>query len=818
MTGVLCTLPLPRFLFLAVALFALAVLVVGDGVPPARAQQTPTVLVSNIGQTPATSPLDTGSWSNAQEFTTGATSGGYALGSIEAVVGATNITQAQRDTIRAELWSATDSGSPGMKIADLAVPAHPISTGTVSFAAPADTTLAASTTYYAVFYTVGSFSLNLSGTASDSEDSGSAAGWSIANGARSVQVDVPVTATTWPAQGTDSLRITVKGSEAQTTSVDLGSLTAESTTDGNNFTALALSPAFAAATTAYRATVGNGVTHVRLTPTLADTGSSVQVGKSSGTLATVNSGSASTAIALDVGDNAITVRVTDADSNSQDYTVTVHRAPADTLVSNTGQFTSEDNYASTDSYVIAQGFTTGTVSGGYTLTSIEAFLVDDASAAESGKFRAELWSAATSGGPSAKVADLTVPSDMPQGIVSFAAPASTALTASTTYYLLLYTTDSTELAVDLTEMEGEDAGGQAGWAIENVAYAQIQEQPVAGQVWAVYAPTSGLLKLRVRGAAGVQGPRSSNANLGGLTASGSATSTGTFTAFPLSPAFSAAATSYTATVPNTTAYARLTPTVADTGKATVMVGPHSGTLAPVADTQDSAALALAVGSNNVFTVRVTAEDSTTRDYTVTITRQTSTTTPTQPTVSISASPTDVDEGSPVTVTLTLSEALSSSVTVPLTITDGSAEPRDHGRLASITIPANSTTATGTITTRHDSDIRDETFTVSLGTLSSETGTVSLEALPPELAAGSPSSVEITILDDDYPIDTVPDLPIDYSKQRPASERQPTGEGAGSSFCYLGSGNGTTEYIRYSDGRIAETTKQSDAIRSMFACD
>ena len=38
------------------------------------------------------------------------------------------------------------------------------------------------------------------------------------------------------------------------------------------------------------------------------------------------------------------------------------------------------------------------------------------------------------------------------------------------------------------------------------------------------------------------------------------------------------------------------------------------------------------------------------------------------------------------------------------------------------------------------------------------------------------------------------------------------------YCYIGEGNGMTEYIRYPNGRIEETTRQSDAIRSMFACD
>ncbi len=387
-----------RFLLLAAALVALAALF-APGAQPARAQQS-TALVSNIGQTTTGGGWNTATYATAQAFTTGSESGGYTLDSIDAVLGATNITQAQRNSIRAELWSAATGGAPGSKLADLAVPDHPISTGTVSFAAPANTTLAAGTTYYAVMYTIGPFRMVVRATSSDSEDSGSAAGWSIANGGRNVQVDVPTSTSNWSNEGSTALKITVNGS-----------------------------------------------------------------------------------------------------------------------------------------------------------------------------------------------------------------------------------------------VNGSDP---------------------------------------------------------------------------------------------------------------------------------------------------------------------------KPTVSISASPTTVDEGSPVTITLTLSSALSSRVTIPLVIYDFSSEPGDYGRLASITIPANSITGTGIIATRHDADIRDDVFGVNLGTL------------PPEVVAGSPSSVAITIVDDDYPdtLSDLPSLPIDYSQQRPASERTPTGAGASASdaYCYIGAGNGTTEYIRYPDGRVAETTRADPVIRSMYACD
>ena len=107
-----------------------------------------------------------------------------------------------------------------------------------------------------------------------------------------------------------------------------------------------------------------------------------------------------------------------------------------------------------------------------------------------------------------------------------------------------------------------------------------------------------------------------------------------------------------------------------------------------------------------------------------------------PTVSLSASPNPVDEGSSVRVTATLSSTLSSDVTVPLSLSHGTAEDGDYGSLSGITILAGFSSATGTITTAQDADTDDETFTVALG------------ALPSGVAAGSSTAVTVTITDDD----------------------------------------------------------------------
>ncbi len=122
-------------------------------------------------------------------------------------------------------------------------------------------------------------------------------------------------------------------------------------------------------------------------------------------------------------------------------------------------------------------------------------------------------------------------------------------------------------------------------------------------------------------------PPSTNANLSGLTASYAYGNSTTFNALTLSPAFNSGTTNYypdlqrppwSRHVPVYVTHVKLTPTVADTGKATVKVG--KGTLETVPSGTATAAIRLALYSNNI-TVRVTAEDGkTTKDYTVRVSR------------------------------------------------------------------------------------------------------------------------------------------------------------------------------------------------------
>ena len=192
-------------------------------------------LVSNVGQTSDGALLHRALapggnlWHLAQQFTTGANAGGYTLTSIEF-----NMAEAVSApaNIRAELWSSDTNGDPDSKLASLAVPST-VGTGNVAFYAPANTTLAASTKYFAVLYPTGATEGKWTRTSTNGEDSGAASGWSIANGAH----DRSPSSTSW-SDYTYELKIRVNGfpaAPAAGTSVWSATLTPRSLGGGSAF-------------------------------------------------------------------------------------------------------------------------------------------------------------------------------------------------------------------------------------------------------------------------------------------------------------------------------------------------------------------------------------------------------------------------------------------------------------------------------------------------------------------------------------------------------------------------------------------------------
>ena len=221
----------------------------------------------------------------------------------------------------------------------------------------------------------------------------------------------------------------------------------------------------------------------------------------------------------------------------------------------------------------------------------------------------------------------------------------------------------------------------------------------------------------------------------------------------LSPAPTAATTTLSYTVDGT-ATAGSDFSISGSGTLSVSSGATTATIA-VAITDDAAeenseTVVLTLTAGNGYTVGSPS------GHTLTIVDDDGSGPPT-PTVSLSAFPNPVTEGGSVTVTARLSEGLSSSVTIRLTLTAGTAEPEDYGSLGSITVSGGQTTGTGTVTMAQDADEDNETFTVALG------------SLPPEVTVGSPSSVQVTIRDDDG----TPDSPDPPDPPEPVVNNPPT---------------------------------------------
>ena len=122
-----------------------------------------------------------------------------------------------------------------------------------------------------------------------------------------------------------SVEVTITDSGRQRTApLTLSGLSGSTSTDGSDFGGTLDIGTFAPGTTEYAATVGNAVTHVKLTATAGESGATVKVGTGS-SLAAVADGTASGAIALSVGANALKVEVTAEDGTVKTYTVTVTR-------------------------------------------------------------------------------------------------------------------------------------------------------------------------------------------------------------------------------------------------------------------------------------------------------------------------------------------------------------------------------------------------------------------------------------------------------------------------------------------------------------
>ena len=163
--------------------------VVGVVRPSVEDAETAAALVGNTGQTGDDGhDLGSAGAKRAQAFTTGTSDAGYALASVGIGFGDVSDASSALSDLEATL-NADAGGVPGDALCTLIAPANLSERSVNAFAAPASGTtcpvLVKETTYFVVVERIrvtGSGTIAVGGTASGSEDSGAAEGWSIADG------------------------------------------------------------------------------------------------------------------------------------------------------------------------------------------------------------------------------------------------------------------------------------------------------------------------------------------------------------------------------------------------------------------------------------------------------------------------------------------------------------------------------------------------------------------------------------------------------------------------------------------------------------
>ncbi len=763
----------------------------------AAAPTSAAVLVGNSEKTGSSNP-NFGGQHTTIGFTTGSNSNGYTLTSIEFELSFTgSISNAERATIKAELWSST-SGRPDTKQFDLTTPAS-LTTGVfAAFTAPASTSLVANTTYHAVLYTTGDLTkLRFSGTLSDGEDSGAAAGWSIANNSYRRSGNQP-TSGTWTSSASVP-RIRVNGEITLATDATLSALTATSSTSAaGTFSALTLSPSpFAATTTEYSALVANSISHVKLTPTVNETNATV----------TVNGGAASTAIELAEGANAITVLVTAQDTTTtKTYMVRITRQDASgqpiwAATLTVGELSSvlfgctdsqtaircTDTARLTNNTINFNSATRNVTGIVIASTNFEFSLNPEPSAAlreyslhvggESFPLHTETGATATwditqtwSAGQvlpvtlqrSAAVAPGGAPTELlleqnPGKLIAFwTAPTDTGSRALSGYDVQYKLTS----AANQTATTAGDPS--TGWV--DAAHTGTT---ASGEVTGLTDDTSYDVRVRAVNEGG-GGPWVTGTGTPGRTLWSATLTVVDIGTDGLGCAGGAVALTCT---DGDNGLTESKPVIDGAFATIVKVALNNGTLTVGFSIAPSTKLKLYsfhVGttafalSSATISGRELVWSNTGLTWTegnavsVSLRLPQSVTLPEPPSVSLSAVPSTVTEGQSVTITATLSAALTANadVVIPLTLTAGSGtDSGDYGTLASITIPSGQTSATGTITTTQDGDSNNETFTVSLGTL------------PATVTAGSPNSVTITITGAGTGAPTTPTVSLSVDPQR-----------------------------------------------------
>ena len=400
------------------------------GTPDLPADTSPT-LVSNAGQSEdhsSTNRID-----RSQTFTT---SVGATLSSVEIIS-----EDPEGDDATVSLCTVDGSDHPTSTCTVLTAPPS-FAAGTLVFRAPANTTLAANTTYSLLIASPGGEWLLLDATESDNEDAGGATGWSIAN-----TFDTETSSDTWVVSDW-ALRITIKGTLSSPT--NSAPTVATEIPDQTAMSGTAFSYQVPAAT--FTDADSDTLTYAA---SLADD-SALPAWLSFSAATRTFSGTPTAAETV-----SVKVTASDASDSVSDTFDIVVDLPADTsstLVSNVGQSSTTANDSGRPR---AQAFTTG--AAGATLSSVEINYAD----ADSREMAVSLCTTDSSGYPTSSCTALTAPVSFASGTLVFTDPASTTLAANTTYTLLITSPESPIQSINLntTSSSAQDTGAAAGWTI-----------------------------------------------------------------------------------------------------------------------------------------------------------------------------------------------------------------------------------------------------------------------------------------------------------------------------------------------------------------
>ena len=570
--------PARTFLTLTLLAAALFVLLSG-GTETASAQQASQTFVANTGQADGTNAFLGNDY--AQAFTTGSNAAGYSLRSVD--VEFSIIDSAFSSSSLTASIHADSGGSPGSSLGTLTNPASfPVSNSdqTLTFTSSAGIDLAANTTYF-VMFDMGSNQAQASirATASDSEDSGALAGWSI--GDSTLRRGFASTGT-WTTEGA-SLKLSLGGiskpflvsnfgqanggtgnfvqhdhAQAFTTGANAGGYTLT----GVDFSFPQINDGGLAGKLAAEIRSDSSGAPGAVVATLTKPGTIA-----AGTNSFTHSGLALAAnttywAVLDVtlvllpGANTIQNTASDAEdaggadgftiaddghyrtwntsgawtSFSQSRKMTIHGTAVETVetetfVANTGQADGGTSFLGNDFH---QAFTTGSNSFGYSLHSVDVEFSTIDSAFSSSALTASIH-AASGGSPGSSLGTLTNPASFPASTsdqtLTFTSSAGIDLEGSATYFLVIdMDAGQSSSRVRLTGSDAEDGGGLAGWSIADGAGTRTASSTGA------WTPNVSSLKISLDG---VSKPRPSRVSiLGGGAVTEGVSASFTLTAVP----------------------------------------------------------------------------------------------------------------------------------------------------------------------------------------------------------------------------------------------------------------------------------------------